>query len=187
LKRKFQGIWIPASVWLDRSLSLLEKVLLVEISSLHDRKRGGCYASNGYFADFFKLSCSRISEVISRLRDKGYLVVQLSRETRDGKLVVRRILRVEAGPLRYSEAPLPGSRKDPSENRKPPSEKAECINPENIKENIFFSARSPNKLPRKELEKLAVSFLGKPLEQFTDRDLRAVGLVVEGPTTDVPS
>ena len=45
-KRKFKGIWIPAEVWESKSLTLQEKVFLVEIDSLNNDN--GCYANNNY-------------------------------------------------------------------------------------------------------------------------------------------
>ena len=45
LPRQFKGVWIPAEVWLDRSLSITEKVMMVEIGSLQDPVRG-CYATH---------------------------------------------------------------------------------------------------------------------------------------------
>lgn len=90
LPRQFKGVWIPAEVWLDRSLSITEKVMMVEIGSLQDPVRG-CYASNSHFARFFGLSSSRVSEIISSLSSKGLLRVEL---IRDGRQVVERRVRL---------------------------------------------------------------------------------------------
>lgn len=70
-KRSFQGIWIPAEVWLSKDLTLQEKVFLVEIKSLSNSN--GCYANNKYFADFFGLSKTRVSLVIKSLIEKGFI------------------------------------------------------------------------------------------------------------------
>ena len=51
MNRDFKGVWIPKDVWLDHNLSWMEKLLLVEIDSLDAEK--GCFASNGYFGEFF--------------------------------------------------------------------------------------------------------------------------------------
>lgn len=88
--RKFQGVWIPAERWLDRTLSPVEKVMLGEISSLETDARG-CYATNAHFAEFFNLSISRVSEIISGLANRGLLSVQL---IRDGKRIVERRIRL---------------------------------------------------------------------------------------------
>jgi len=70
-KRKFKGIWIPAEVWESESLTLQEKVFLVEIDSLNNES--GCYANNNYFAKFFGLSTTRVSLVIGNLISKGFV------------------------------------------------------------------------------------------------------------------
>lgn len=75
MNRNFKGIWIPAHIWLDDNINLTEKCLLAEIDSLSDID--GCFASNQYFADFFGLSKDRISKLISGLRKKGYITVEL--------------------------------------------------------------------------------------------------------------
>ena len=75
MNRNFKGIWIPAHIWLDENINLTEKCLLAEIDSLSDID--GCFASNQYFADFFNLSKDRISKLISGLKNKGYITVEL--------------------------------------------------------------------------------------------------------------
>ena len=87
MERDFKGVWIPKEVWLDENLTWMEKLLLVEIDSLDKEK--GCFASNKYFAEFFQLSPSRISELVSQLVSKGYVTTFL---LYDGKQVKQRIL-----------------------------------------------------------------------------------------------
>lgn len=87
MERDFKGVWIPKEVWLDLNLTWMEKLLLVEIDSLDNEK--GCFASNKYFAEFFQLSPSRISELVSQLVSKGYITTFL---LYDGKQVKQRIL-----------------------------------------------------------------------------------------------
>lgn len=87
MNRDFKGVWIPREVWLDANLTWMEKLLLVEIDSLDNEK--GCFASNGYFGEFFNLSNSRISEIIANLVTKGYITTFL---LYDGKQVKQRIL-----------------------------------------------------------------------------------------------
>ena len=90
MERAFKGIWIPKEIWLDDNLNWVEKILLVEIDSLDNEE--GCFASNAYFANFFKLSKRRISELISSLNGKGYITIKL--EYKEGtKQVERRIVK----------------------------------------------------------------------------------------------
>jgi hypothetical protein len=70
--RDFKGVWIPKEVWLNENLSIIEKCLLVEIDSLDNSERG-CFASNEYLANFFKLSESRMANIISDLKKRGFI------------------------------------------------------------------------------------------------------------------
>lgn len=88
--RRFDGIWIGADLWLDRSLSITEKVLLVEINSL-DASDRGCYASNARFAEFFDLSPSRVSEIIKSLESRGRISITYIRA---GRQIVERQIRM---------------------------------------------------------------------------------------------
>lgn len=78
--RAFRGVWIPASVWLDKTLSLQEKVMLVEIDSLCADPVRGCFKRNQGFAEFFGLSKGRVSEIIKSLEHKGYIRISYKRE-----------------------------------------------------------------------------------------------------------
>jgi len=73
--RDFKGIWIPKDIWLSDELSLIEKVLFVEIHSLDNER--GCFASNKYFAGFFGLHPRRIAEHIASLKEKGFITVTI--------------------------------------------------------------------------------------------------------------
>ncbi len=66
--RDFKGVWIPKEIWLNTDLSIIEKVLLVEIDSLDNSDRG-CFASNEYLANFVQLSEGRVANIISDLKN----------------------------------------------------------------------------------------------------------------------
>lgn len=74
-QRDFKGVWIPKEIWLSEKLSLMEKVLFVEIHSLDNER--GCFASNRYFAEFFNISERQITTYISSLKDKGFITVSI--------------------------------------------------------------------------------------------------------------
>lgn len=93
-ERQFKGIWIPSEIWTTEELSLQEKVVLVEIDSLEDKYKG-CYASNKYFASFFKLTPGRISQIITNLTKKKYIEVKYIKE---GKEIVERQIRIKRPP-----------------------------------------------------------------------------------------
>lgn len=90
MERAFKGIWIPKEIWLDKNLNWVEKVLLVEINSLDNED--GCFATNAYFADFFGLSKDRISNLISRLAEKGYISVEMKYKP-NSKQIDKRIVK----------------------------------------------------------------------------------------------
>ena len=73
--RGFKGIWIPAEIWLSDELSLIEKVLFVEIDSLD--RNDGCFATNDYFMKFFGVSESTITRSIANLKRLGYIESQM--------------------------------------------------------------------------------------------------------------
>lgn len=89
--RGFKGIWIPASYWLDSNLSIQEMLFLAEIDSL-DIDEKGCFATNKHFADFFGLTPSRCSQIVTSLKDKGYIEVEL--EFNKTKEIKKRTIRV---------------------------------------------------------------------------------------------
>lgn len=91
ISRDFKGIWIPKEIWLDKNLTVHEKLFLAEIDSLDNSE--GCFASNAYFAEFFGVSKDRASKVISSLTEKGYITNQIIYKE-NSKEIEKRILRV---------------------------------------------------------------------------------------------
>lgn len=88
--RDFRGIWIPADLWLTKELTVGEKLMYVEIESL-SRLQRGCFASNAHFAEMFNISTSRVSEIISSLASKGFVMVE---QNRQGVRTVQRVIKV---------------------------------------------------------------------------------------------
>lgn len=86
--RGFKGIWIPAKYWLDEDLTTMEMLFLVEIDSLSINDNG-CFASNKHFSNFFGVTSSRSSQIISSLKEKGYIKIF---QQYDGKQIVKRTI-----------------------------------------------------------------------------------------------
>jgi hypothetical protein len=82
MNRDFKGIWIPREIWLAQGLAPTEKILWAEINSLHDREKGGCYASNEYLMQFMGIKERRLQEMISNLKSYG-LIEQVSFDGRE--------------------------------------------------------------------------------------------------------
>ena len=72
-ERDFKGVWIPRDIWLSKELTMVEKGILTEISSLDNEEH--CYATNEYFADFCQVSVSTVTRAIKKLIDLGYIEV----------------------------------------------------------------------------------------------------------------
>jgi hypothetical protein len=90
MDRDFRGIWISSEIWLTKDMTVGEKLMYVEIESLSKLDRG-CFASNAHFAEMFSISPSRVSEIISSLASKGFILVD---QKRQGVRTVQRIIRV---------------------------------------------------------------------------------------------
>jgi len=73
MNRDFKGVWIPKEIWLDKDLTMLEKVLLTEISSLDTENH--CIAGNEYFAEFCNCSESSITKAIRHLQDLNLIEI----------------------------------------------------------------------------------------------------------------
>jgi hypothetical protein len=96
--RDFKGIWIPKEIWLSPELSLMEKVLFVEIHSLDNER--GCFASNRYFADFFGVSPRQIATYVASLKSKGYVTVTIVNQNERTIHAAGRFRRIPEGELR---------------------------------------------------------------------------------------
>lgn len=68
--RAFKGIWIPAEIWLDENLTVMEKVLYAEIDSFCSRGRE-CFANNAHFAKMLQVSERQIRRLLMSLEEKG--------------------------------------------------------------------------------------------------------------------
>ena len=87
-----RGIWISTEIWQNEDLTLIEKLFIVKIGALDGEK--GCYASNRYFGEFFKLSKSRCSAIIKNLKNKGYIAINYVYE--EGKYAIeRRVIKIK--------------------------------------------------------------------------------------------
>ena len=98
LSRDFKGIWIPKDVWESNELSIMEKVLFVEIHSLDNER--GCYASNRYFSEFFGVSERQIQNVIAALKGKGFVKVFIKNRYDRSIKVVGKYARVRGEALK---------------------------------------------------------------------------------------
>ena len=69
--KKFEGIWIPRSIWYASELTPLEKVILCEIHYLDNEDH--CFASNAYLAELCCCSENKVSKAVNKLLKLGYI------------------------------------------------------------------------------------------------------------------
>ncbi len=82
-----KGLWIPAEMLADRSLTPMEKLFLSEILHLHGVD--GCHALNEHFAERFAVGKSRASQIITSLVAKKRVECSFQY---DGKEIVGRTI-----------------------------------------------------------------------------------------------
>jgi len=72
MERQFKGIWIPAEVWLNKDLSLIDKVILAEVDSFCGNGKS-YFKSNTKLAEETGLGVSTISRSVKKLIDLGLI------------------------------------------------------------------------------------------------------------------
>jgi DNA-binding Lrp family transcriptional regulator len=82
MERKFKGIWIPKNVYLDRTLTWVEKLIFVEINSFHDDDRD-CFISNETLAEFFDVTVRHVQRSLKKLKEGGW--IKIVNDKVDGK------------------------------------------------------------------------------------------------------
>jgi DNA-binding MarR family transcriptional regulator len=69
-KTKREGVWIPADIYNDTSLTWTQKLMLVEIASFCNNGRE-CYVSNQHLENFLQISNSQVVKVLRSLIERG--------------------------------------------------------------------------------------------------------------------
>ena len=94
-QRAFKGIWIPVEIWLNKNLTMTEKIVYAEIDSFCSNSQE-CYASNKHFAQLVGVTENRISHVITALEKKGYIKRHITYKP-DSKEIEKRLLQTTIG------------------------------------------------------------------------------------------
>ena len=100
--QKLKGLWIPAEIILNKDLSDKEKIILSMVLYLSEEK-GSCFASNKYIANIVNVTPERVSKIISSLRDKEYIRVNLKYKTDSKEIEERQITPKPQNINRYSQ------------------------------------------------------------------------------------
>lgn len=78
-----------------KNLTITQKILLSQIEALD--KEEGCFATNLYFAELFSLSKTQVYNIISDLKKKGWITVEMKYKN-NTKQIEKRIIRVNHPP-----------------------------------------------------------------------------------------
>jgi len=111
-KPNFYAI-LPANVRYDERLRPNAKLLYAEITALCS-KSGFCTAQNDYFSTLYKITKKTVSELIGQLVARGYLKLEVLRDTK-GQVSGRRIWLPDAPEEGESLYPAPKNRDTPAD------------------------------------------------------------------------
>lgn len=89
--QRLKGLWIPAEILLNEELTDKEKIILSMILYLSD-EAGSCFASNQYIASIVKVSTNRVSKIISSLKNRKYIQVNLRYKKESKEIEQRQII-----------------------------------------------------------------------------------------------
>ena len=81
MEREFKGVWIPAEIWLDARLSLVEKALYAEIDSFSGNGKT-FHKANETIQNEYGISRPTISKAIKKLSDLGFIEATFDGRTR---------------------------------------------------------------------------------------------------------
>lgn len=171
VNRAFKGIWIPKEIWLNKDLTVMEKLFLVEIDSLDNDK--GCYASNKYFADFFGISKGRCSQIINSLNEKQLISIEYFYE---GKEVKKRTIKVVNKLNRVVNKlndPIKNIKQGYLENAKENNTSLNNTSNSNTEDKDTMSG-NPTALPYKEIIDYLNAAAGKQYRHTTDKTKKLI-------------
>ncbi|ONI47277.1 hypothetical protein AN644_00170 [Candidatus Epulonipiscium fishelsonii] len=141
MNENFKGVWIPAEIFLSDDLTAQEKLMFGIIQALNQDNKG-CYASNAYFGKLFKVSNTRISQMIKSLIDKGF--IEANYVYNENQECEKRILKIIKGGIKEMEDTSPRKPKGGIKEMKDTSpRKPKVYNIDNnIDNNIVYSSSS---------------------------------------------
>ena len=82
---------IPDEVAQDHTLSDKAKLLYGYVLRLHQMKRQGCYAQNGYFCEKLNVHERQVQRYLSQLKEGGHIAILIKRDT-SRKITSRKIV-----------------------------------------------------------------------------------------------
>ena len=85
------GFWLPRKLYLIKELTMMEKLLFVEIQSLSMLDKG-CVASNKHFATLLDIKREAVSRSLNRLKAKGFISIDIKNRNHDRKITINKML-----------------------------------------------------------------------------------------------
>lgn len=175
MNRDFKGVWIPKEIWLNEELTLLEKIIFVEIDSLDNEDH--CTAGNEYFATFCNCSESKVTKAIKKLKELN-MIEEISFDGRHRKLRV--VKNTTQGSKKYdAESQKVRSNNIDNNQINKKNNSKELLQTSNFsfgkqkpkKENMYTkcSALIYSKTDDKEIQRLLFMWLNVLLEKYKDR------------------
>jgi len=73
MNREFKGVWIPKKLYLNKYLTWIDKLIILEVHSFSNNGLE-CFVSNEHLADFSQASLSSVEKSISKLVKQGIIV-----------------------------------------------------------------------------------------------------------------
>ena len=74
---ELDGVWIPREILLNEELNDKEKIVLSIVLCL-STELGYCFAGNRYLSNVLGVTINRVSKIISSLKDKGFIEVNIN-------------------------------------------------------------------------------------------------------------
>ena len=74
---ELDGVWIPREILLNEELNDKEKIVLSIVLCLSS-ELGYCFAGNRYLSNVLGVTINRVSKIISSLKDKGFIEVNIN-------------------------------------------------------------------------------------------------------------
>lgn len=97
-----KGLWIPLNILSNPELTDKEKMILSIIIYLSKGTKS-CFASNKYIASIVKITANRVSKIVSSLKYKGYVKINLKYKIDTKEIEERQIIPMFENNNRYSQ------------------------------------------------------------------------------------
>ena len=151
-ERGFKGIWIPKEVWEHKSLTLMEKIALVEINTYDNNF--GCVASNATLSKNLDIKPNTFGNIVRGLESKGFIKTSYDDMNcysgRVIKVVKEKYFGIENTPLENQEPPL--------ENQEHSNSFSNSFSKKNLNINDDLKKSSDKKEPHKSFKPMVKYF-----------------------------